>query len=65
MARFIKKQQREIGVSRDDYIFIGEKKLENVILRIVDYDKNFLEETLIDTVEEAFVYQEKKINNLV
>lgn len=41
------------------------KKLENVILRIVDYDKNFLEETLIDTVEEAFVYQEKKINNLV
>ena len=60
MARFIKKQQKEIGASPDDFIFIGEKKIENAILRIIDYDKNSITEIPINSVEEAFAYQDKK-----
>ena len=60
MARLIKKEQKEIGVSPDDLIFIGKKKEENTILRIIDFDKNNLEETSINAVKEALVYQEKK-----
>lgn len=60
MARFIKKHQKEIGASPDDFIFIGKKKTENTVLRIIDYDKNNLEEIPIHTVKEALAYQEKK-----
>jgi len=60
MARFIRKQQRFIGASPDDYIFVGEKKTDHVTLRIIDYDKNNLEEIQINSVEEAIAYQEKK-----
>lgn len=60
MARFIKKQHSEIGASPDDYIFVGEKKTEFVTLRIIDYDKDNLEEKTIKSVEEAIIYQEKK-----
>ncbi|WKD85822.1 Cobalt/magnesium transport protein CorA [Polaribacter huanghezhanensis] len=60
MARFIKKHQNEIGASPDDFIFIGEKKTENTVLRIIDYDKNNLEEIPINSVEEALAYQDKK-----
>lgn len=60
MARFIKKHQKEIGASPDELIFIGKKKTENTVLRIIDYDKNNLEEIPINSVEEALAYQEKK-----
>ena len=60
MARFIKKQQKEIGASPDDLIFIGKKKEENTILRIIDYDKNSLEEIPINSVKDALAYQQKK-----
>jgi magnesium transporter len=58
MARFIKKQQKEIGASPDELIFIGKKKVEKTDLRIIDYDKNNLEEIRINSVKEALIYQE-------
>jgi magnesium transporter len=58
MARFIKKQQKEIGTSPDELIFIGKKKVEKTDLRIIDYDKNNLEEIRINSVKEALIYQE-------
>lgn len=59
MARFIKKQKQEIGLSPDDLLFRGEKKIENVLLRIIDFDADNLEENAIKTVKEALKYQEK------
>ena len=52
MARFIKKHQKEIGASPDELIFIGKKKTENTVLRIIDYNKNHLEEIPINSVED-------------
>lgn len=60
MAKFVYKQLKGIGASPDDFIFIGEKKIENAVLRIIDYDKNNLEEIPINSVKEALAYQEKK-----
>ena len=60
MARFIKKQQNEIGASPDELIFIGKKKTEKTVLRIIDYDKYNLEEIPINSIQEALAYQEKK-----
>jgi len=38
MARFLKKSKEEIGISPDELIFRGEKKIDDVLLRVIDYD---------------------------
>jgi len=57
MARFIKKQKKEIGLSPDDLLFRGEQKIENVLLRIIDFDSNNLEEDVIKKVGDALKYE--------
>ena len=59
MARFLKKSKEEIGVSPDDFIFRGDKKINEVLLRIIDFDANSLAEETIKTVKEVLKYQEK------
>ena len=53
MTRFVKKQKEEIGVAPDEMIFRGEKKIEKVILRIIDFDANNLKEDFVTTVQEV------------
>ncbi|NPD45145.1 MULTISPECIES: magnesium/cobalt transporter CorA [unclassified Lentimicrobium] len=59
MARFVKKQKKEIGVSPDELLFRGRQKSDEIILRIIDYDANNLEEKGIHKVQEALRFQEK------
>ena len=59
MARFIKKTKKEIGLSPDELLFRGNKKMENVLLRIIDFDANNLEEDAIKNVADALKYQKK------
>ncbi len=59
MARFIKKSKQEIGISPDELFFRGEQKIDNVLLRIIDFDANHLEESAVTTVNEVLKYQEK------
>ena len=59
MARFIKKRKQEIGLSPDDLVFRGDRKSDEVVLRIIDFDANTLEEDAIKTVNEVLAYQEK------
>ncbi len=59
MTRFIKKQKQEIGRSPDELIFRGEKKIDQVLLRIIDFDANNLNEDLIATVKEISKYKEE------
>lgn len=58
MARFIKKRKQEIGLSPDDLLFRGERKVENILLRIIDFDAKSLEEKTIQTVKEVVKYQQ-------
>ncbi|MFA9392015.1 MAG: magnesium/cobalt transporter CorA [Prolixibacteraceae bacterium] len=59
MARFIKKQKQEIGVSPDDLLFRGKQKTDVITLRIIDYDSENLKENAITKVQEALAFQDK------
>ncbi len=58
MARFIKKSKYEIGISPDELFFRGEQKMDKVLLSIIDFNSNNLEEKTIENVSEALPYQE-------
>ncbi|HUX97402.1 MAG TPA: magnesium/cobalt transporter CorA [Bacteroidales bacterium] len=57
MGRFIFKQKKEIGLSPDELYFRGQKKIDKVLLRVIDFDADNLEESAVDTVEEVLKYQ--------
>lgn len=57
MARFVKKQKKEIGLSPDELVFRGEQKIEHVLLRIIDFDATDLKEDVIKKVGDALKYQ--------
>ncbi|TFG75496.1 MAG: magnesium/cobalt transporter CorA [Flavobacteriales bacterium] len=59
MARFVKKNKNEIGLSPDDLIFRGKQKSKDVLLRIIDFDSNSMEEKAVDTIKEVLSYQER------
>jgi magnesium transporter len=59
MARLIKKHKQEIGISPDELIFWGEKKIDQVLLRVIDYDAKNLVEDNIKSAIEVLKYQEK------
>ena len=60
MTNFMLNNKHEIGIGPDEFIFRGEKKVEEVILRIIDFDTNNLTEQKVKTVKEVSEYQHKK-----
>ena len=58
MARFLKKQKKEIGLSPDELFFRGKKKLDEVLLRVIDFDAEDLEEDVVAKVQEVLKYQQ-------
>ncbi|MFC2113172.1 magnesium/cobalt transporter CorA [Bacteroidota bacterium] len=60
MARFLKKQKQEIGRSPDELLYHGERKIENVLLRIIDFDVDSLKEDAVNAVNEAVKYKDKE-----
>lgn len=59
MERLMKKSKLEIGISPDDIFFRGEKKVKDVLLRLIDYDADNLNEETIKSISEAVKYQTK------
>lgn len=59
MNRFIKKRKEEIGVSPDELIFRGNQKIDQVLLRIIDFDAKNLKEDAVKTVKEVSEFQRK------
>ncbi|SNR34968.1 magnesium/cobalt transporter CorA [Lutibacter flavus] len=59
ITRFIKKKKQEIGLAPDELIFRGQKKTDQVLLRIIDFDSNNLTEGDVKTVKEVSKYQHK------
>ena len=60
MARFLKKQKQEIGRSPDELLFHGERKIDNVLLRIIDFDADNLKEDAVSAVNEVIKYKDKE-----
>lgn len=57
MARFVKKEKEDIGRSPDDMFFRGEQKMEEVLLRIVDFDAENLQEKLTKKISDLLELQ--------
>jgi magnesium transporter len=54
MPRFIKKQLRKAGTSPGTLIHIGDQKVDETRITLIDYDAEFLQEKVLDDIEEAF-----------
>jgi len=60
MNRILKKRKKnEIGLSPDDLTFRGQKKTEDVLLRLIDYDLEHLIEDKLKSVQDIAKFQEK------
>ncbi len=60
MTRFIKKSIDEIGASPDELIFRGVPKIDQVKLRLIDYDGMENLEPIINSIEEVVPYVDKE-----
>lgn len=58
MTRFIKKTSGKIGLPPGSLIHVGEKKIDKVRIRVIDYSPDHLEETEVSTIEEIFPYRD-------
>lgn len=60
MARFIKKHKQEIGISPDELLFRGKKKISEALLRVINYNASQLEEYTLKNVDELQKYINEK-----
>lgn len=57
MPRFVHKHKKEIGLSPDDLLFRGQKKMDKVAFQVIDFDPNKLAETAVTTIKQVLQYQ--------
>ena len=57
MARFFKKREEIKGLSPGSLVFIGNKKVENIRLRVIDYDESKLKEDELKNIAEGTEYK--------
>jgi magnesium transporter len=59
MTRFIKKVSKKIGLSPGALVHVGNKKVEKVGIRIIDYDEVQFQEKEAKTIEECFPFKDQ------
>ncbi len=59
MSNSTKKRSKKTGLSPGTPLYIGEKKIDNIKISIIDYDKEHLETREVETVDECFPYKDK------
>ncbi len=60
MGRFVRKTKDEIGRPPDELFYRGEKKIDEVLIRLIDFDAEKLNEQSIKDITEALPLQDKK-----
>ena len=60
MARFFKKREAAKGQSPGALIFIGNKKMENIRLRVIDYDQAQLKENELNNIADGAEFKQTK-----
>lgn len=58
MARFLKKKEATIGQVPGALVFVGEQKVDEVTIRVIDYDQNQLSEKELPGVSAGLAYKE-------
>lgn len=59
MARFFKKRDDHVGKPPGTLTFVGDKKSDHTLIRMIHYDQDHLEELEIGTVEDLIPYKSK------
>jgi magnesium transporter len=59
MTKFMKKLSKKAGYSPGTLVHIGEKKVDKITIRLIDYDEKQLEEKELKTIEECFACKDK------
>lgn len=59
ISRLIKKRSGKAGLAPGTLVHVGERKAENVRIRILDYDEAQFEEKEAKTIEESFPFKDK------
>jgi len=54
MPRFIKRKLKKAGASPGTLVHIGEQKVDETRITLIDYDEAHLQERVLDGIEEAF-----------
>jgi magnesium transporter len=54
MQRFLKRHSKKPGASPGTLIYIGEQKVDETLINLIDYDEEHLQEKVLDDIEEAF-----------
>ncbi|UCG80805.1 MAG: magnesium/cobalt transporter CorA [Desulfobacterales bacterium] len=59
MPKFIKKMSKKAGAAPGTLVHIGEKKIDKVRIRLIDYDEKQLQEEEFETIEACFPCKEE------
>jgi magnesium transporter len=59
MARFLKKKEESLGQIPGDLVFIGDQKVREANIRVIDYDQNQLSEQELKDVKDGLTYKDK------
>lgn len=58
MARYLKKRKEHIGLSPDSFSLRGEKKTDDILLRVIDYNSEMLNEIVLNNISEVIKFKE-------
>jgi magnesium transporter len=58
MLRFIKRVSKKAGLAPGSLVHIGEKKIEQTRIRLIDYDEETIEERELDEIDACFLYKD-------
>ncbi len=58
MARFFKKREENKGLAPGSLVFIGNKKVENIRIRVIDYDESKLTEAQLENISKGREFKE-------
>ena len=59
MPRILKKRSEKGGLPPGALVYVGEKKVEKVIITVFDYDRERYEEKELKSIEECFPYKDR------
>ena len=58
MSLFLKKSSKKAGLPPGSVVFVGEQKVEEIRITIIDYDESQYEEREVNNIEDCFPYKD-------
>ena len=58
MSLFLKKSSKKAGLPPGTVVFVGEQKVEEIRITLIDYDENQYNEREIEKIEDSFPYKD-------